>query len=244
MKKAIVRRLVSLFFSVFFASLIGFVYLTSSSDNREIAVSTYSNFSENEIVVIDAGHGGEDGGAVSISGAIESQLNLTIAQRLDAMLGLYGVNTLLLRNSDISLHSSDAQTIREKKVSDLHNRVNTIESLKDPVVISIHQNTFSNSKYRGAQVFYADTKGSHELAERMQIGLVQTLNPGSKRKVKKAEGIYLMEHIENPGILVECGFLSNSEEEAKLSDPAYQKKLCCVIAAVMAEFVQSQYANT
>lgn len=226
MKKAIVRRLVSLFFSVFFASLIGFVYLTSSSDNREIAVSTYSNFSENEIVVIDAGHGGEDGGAVSISGAIESQLNLTIAQRLDAMLGLYGVNTLLLRNSDISLHSSDAQTIREKKVSDLHNRVNTIESLKDPVVISIHQNTFSNSKYRGAQVFYANGDLSLPFAQITQDVLRQTLDPENDRKPTAVpDTVYLMNHISCRAILVECGFLSNPEEDILLQSSDYQTKL-------------------
>jgi N-acetylmuramoyl-L-alanine amidase len=82
------------------------------------------------------------------------------------------------------------------------------------------------------------------MAENLQSAIVRTLNPGSKRMVKQAEGIYLMEHIQIPGILVECGFLSNPAEEARLSDAEYQKKLCCVIAVSVADFIQSGYANT
>ena len=104
------------------------------------------------------------------------------------------------------------------------------------ILLSIHQNTFPDSRYSGAQVFYPPTEGSRELAEALQKALISTLNPGSNRQVKKAEGVYLMAHISCPGVLIECGFLSNPEEESRLRSPEYQKALCCVIAATAAEY--------
>ena len=101
--------------------------------------------------------------------------------------------------------------------------------------MSIHQNNFSDSRYSGAQVFYADTSGSRELAEALQRSFVSTLNPGSRRQIKKGEGIYLMEKIFCPGVLIECGFLSNVREEALLRSPEYQKNLCCVIASTLSQ---------
>ena len=103
-------------------------------------------------VVIDAGHGGEDGGAVSSAGTVESGLNLAIALRLDAVLALYGVDTVLLRTEDVSLHDPDAQTLREKKASDLRNRAEMVEAIPNALLVSIHQNTYAgSSRYRGAQ---------------------------------------------------------------------------------------------
>ena len=100
-------------------------------------------------------------------------------------------------------------------------------------MVSIHQNTFPDGRYRGAQVFYAPDDDSREVAGKLQTALIHTLNPGSNRKIKKADGIYLMEHITRPGVLIECGFLSNVEEEAMLRSSAYQKKLCAVIATTL-----------
>ncbi len=105
-------------------------------------------------VVIDPGHGGEDGGAVAPDGTEEADINLEIARRLNVILQFMGEETLLLRDSDISLHDPSAGTIREKKVSDIHNRVDTVNGQANAVLISIHQNFFSSSKYHGAQVFY------------------------------------------------------------------------------------------
>ena len=184
-----------------------------------------------ETVVIDAGHWGEDGGAISVSGAVESQINLAIALRLDQVLGLYGVNTVLLRDSDISLHDADASTLRQKKVSDLHNRVEAIEALEDPVVISIHQNTFPSGKYHGAQVFYANGELSLPLAQITQSMLRQVLDPGNDRKpTAVSESVYLMSHISCRAILVECGFLSNPQEDLLLQSEDYQTKLAAVLA--------------
>ena len=195
---------------------------------------------EQNRIIIDPGHGGVDGGATSCTGKLESTYNLEISLRLRDLFHLLGYPTYMIRTTDTSVYIK-GDTIAAQKMSDLKERVRIVNETENNILVSIHQNLFSDSRYSGAQVFYADTGGSRQLAETLQHSFVDTLNPGSKRKVKKAEGIYLMEHIENPGILVECGFLSNPEEENKLNDPEYQRKLCCVIATAVAEFAN---ANT
>lgn len=184
------------------------------------------------VYVIDAGHGGIDGGATSCTGILESQLNLEIALRLDDMMHLLGHDTLMIRTTDKSVYTS-GNTIASQKVSDIKQRVRTVNETENGILVSIHQNTFPDGRYRGAQVFYAPDDDSREVAGKLQTALIHTLNPGSNRKSKKADGIYLMEHITRPGVLIECGFLSNVEEEAKLRSSAYQKKLCAVIATTL-----------
>lgn len=191
-------------------------------------------------IIIDAGHGGEDGGAVSCTGVMESQLNLQIAQRLDGLLNLLGYRTNMLRNKDIALYSPDVSSYSEKKVSDLKNRVRMINTVSDAVLISIHQNNFTQSQYRGAQVFYATTDESQVFAEMTQNNLRQALDPVNKREIKTANGIYIMEHITCPGILVECGFLSNPDEEALLRDETYQKKIAVVLATSIGTFLSKK----
>lgn len=187
-------------------------------------------------VIIDAGHGGEDGGATSCTGKLEKEYNLEIAMRLNDLMHLMGLHTKMVRTTDISVYTQ-GQTIAAKKVSDLKNRVNAVNETENGLLVSIHQNTFSDGKYSGAQVFYAAEGESQELAEQLQNTFCQTLNPGSNRRCKRADGVYLMEHIEKTGILVECGFLSNVQEEAKLRSSEYQKKLSCVIAATVCNFL-------
>lgn len=188
-------------------------------------------------LIIDAGHGGEDGGAVSLSGVKESDINLAIALKLDEILGLYGVSTTLLRTDDSSLHSEDAETIHEKKVADLNYRVETIESTINAVVISIHQNTYSSPQYSGAQVFYSNHERSLPLAELAQEALIQWLNPDNTRVATAIpDSIYLMNHISCPAILVECGFLSNPEEEALLITSDYQTQVAATLATVWLQY--------
>ena len=187
-------------------------------------------------IVIDPGHGGEDGGAVSCTGRAESGYNLEIALRLRDLLHLLGYETEMTRMTDISVYTA-GETLAQKKLSDLKERLRMIQALDDPLVLSIHQNQFPDSRYHGAQVFYASTKGSEELARSLQDGLIGSLNPGSRRAAKKSTGIYLMENLDCTGVLIECGFLSNPEEEARLRTAEYQKKLCCVIAAKVAEYL-------
>lgn len=191
------------------------------------------------VIVIDPGHGGEDGGATGTKGTVESAVNLSISLRLRELLRLFGVEPHMIRETDISVHSSDATTISEKKVSDLHNRVAQINATPGALVVSVHQNFFGESKYKGAQVFYADTVMSRELAERMQEQLRVALAPENHRQAKSASSsIYLMNHINCDGILIECGFLSNEEEEAKLNTAAYQKQLVLTITSVLMQYVR------
>lgn len=187
-------------------------------------------------VIIDAGHGGIDGGATSCTGVLESNINLEIALRLNDLLHLLGYDTCMIRTTDVSIYTK-GETIAQKKASDLKERVRIVNETENALLVSIHQNNFSDGRYSGAQVFYAATEGSEPLAKALQTALVQALNPGSNRQSKKSSGVYLMEHIDCTGILVECGFLSNAAEEAKLRDPDYQKKLCCVIAATVSNFL-------
>ena len=184
------------------------------------------------LLVLDAGHGGEDGGAVSLTGVPESQINLAIVLKLRDVLGLYGVDPILLREEDVSLHDEDAKTLREKKRSDLKNRVAAIEKAEGGALISIHQNTSPRGRYHGAHVFYAPTEGSRALAEHVQSSIRTALQPGNERAVKQIPStVYIMNHITCPAILIECGFLTNPEEEALLRDEDYQRRLAAVIAA-------------
>ena len=142
----------------------------------------------------------------------------------------------MIRTTDRSVYTQ-GDTIAAKKVSDLKQRVKTVNETEDALLISIHQNTFPESRYRGAQVFYGPAGESRQLADNLQTAFIETINPGSNRKSKKADGIYLMQHIDCTGILVECGFLSNPEEEAMLRTEDYQRRICCVIGATVAEFL-------
>lgn len=183
-------------------------------------------------LVLDAGHGGEDGGAVSITGTPESRINLSIVLKLRDVLGLYGVDPILLRDKDVSLHDDSASTLREKKRSDLKNRVAAVEEVEGATLLSIHQNTYPGSRYHGAHVFYAPTDGSRTLAEHFQNSIKTALQPDNKRAVKQIpDTVYIMNHVTCPAILIECGFLTNPEEESLLRDEDYQRKLAAVIAA-------------
>ena len=190
-------------------------------------------------IVIDAGHGGVDGGAVSCTGVLESNINLEIALRLEDLLHLLGVDTVMIRRTDCSVYTK-GDTIAAKKVSDLKERVRIANSTENALLVSIHQNRFADSRYSGAQVFYADTPNSEALAKKMQSSLIHSLNTGNNRQAKKADGVYLMQHITCTGILVECGFLSNQQEEAMLRSDNYQKKLACVIASVCSDYLHSK----
>lgn len=203
------------------------------------AVTAFSeNSAARSTVIIDAGHGGVDGGAVSCTGVYESNINLEIALSLDDLMHLLGIRTIMIRDTDRSVYT-EGNTIAAKKVSDIKERLRIVNSTPNALFVSIHQNNFSDARYSGTQVFYNAQTGSKTLAEKLQTAFREKLNPANKRQVKKSSGVYLMEHINCTGVLVECGFLSNHAEEAKLRDSTYQKQMCCVIAATV-----GQYLNT
>ncbi len=194
-------------------------------------------------LVIDAGHGGEDGGAVSVSGQRESVLNLAIAGRTEALAALLGIRTVMIRSTDISVCDDGLPTIAQRKASDLRNRVKRIASVERPLLLSIHQNHFSEAKYHGAQVFYAGDEHSRFLAEQMQSDLRGALDPGNRRQCKASQGVYLMDHISCSGVLVECGFLSNSAEEQLLRSETYQKKLAMAMLRAVAVYGRADDSN-
>lgn len=201
-------------------------------------ISEHMPVEREHCIIIDAGHGGEDGGATSCTGKLESSFNLEISLRLNDLLHLLGYDTAMIRTEDVSIYTK-GETIAQKKVSDLKERVRIVNETENALLISIHQNTYPESRYSGAQVFYAKNDNSQLLAKELQSAFTSTVNQGSNRKSKKAEGIYLMEHITCTGALVECGFLSNPEEEAKLRSEEYQKQICCVIAATVSSFLSN-----
>lgn len=213
------------------------ILLVSAAGNRAVTVMAEAAPVENRrCIIIDAGHGDPDGGAVSCTGVFESGINLQISQRLQDLLRLLGYDIMMTRTTASSVYTQ-GDTIGEKKVSDLKERVRMVNGVEDGILLSIHQNHYSDSRYSGAQMFWADTEGSRELAEGLQSAFVTHLNPGSNRAAKKCQGIYLMEHVKCPAVLVECGFLSNPAEEASLRDGEYQKKICCTVACALSEFL-------
>ena len=184
-------------------------------------------------VVVDAGHGGEDGGAVAGDGTVESGLNLDIARRVRDLLTFSGVATVMTRTGEAAIYDPGSETLREKKVSDLHNRVELVNALSGSVLLSIHQNSLPSSpSTQGAQVFWNRQEGAEELAESIQLALNAALNAGHEKKAAQVpSSVYLMKEITVPGVLVECGFLSNTAETERLKDPAYQTHLAAAIAA-------------
>ena len=187
------------------------------------------------VIVIDAGHGGEDGGAISVSGIRESGINLAISLRLNDMLRFLGAQTRMIRTEDVSVYT-EGNTVAAKKVSDIKNRVAFVQDTPNAVLISIHQNYFTEEQYRGAQVFYAS--GSEDLAQALQAALIAQVDPRNHRACKPARDIYLMEHVSCPAALIECGFLSNYAEEQLLRDETYQKKLAAAIAGSLLTYLE------
>ena len=211
--------------------------LTCLGSRAVTVISQQLPIAREHCFIIDPGHGGVDGGATSCTGKLESSFNLEISLRLRDLMHFLGYQTRMIRTEDISVYT-EGETIAAKKMSDLKERVRICNETDGAILLSIHQNIYPDSRYSGAQIFHARSLGSKELAEGLQKTLISTLNPGSRRTVKQSEGVYLMEHISCPGVLIECGFLSNPEEEAKLRSAAYQKQLCCVIAATAANWIE------
>lgn len=224
---------------VYLAVCAAILILTAMGNRAVTVIATSAPAPDRHCIIIDAGHGDPDGGAVSCTGVFESSINLQISRKLSDLLRFMGYDTRMTRETDSSVYTQ-GNTIGEKKVSDLKERVRLVGEQENAILLSIHQNHYTDSRYGGAQMFWADTDGSRELAEALQKAFVTHLNPGSNRAAKKCQGIWLMEHVNCPGVLVECGFLSNPAEEAKLRDEAYQQKICCVIVCSLSEY----FSNT
>ena len=205
-------------------------------------ISAYAKDGSDTVIVIDAGHGGEDGGAVSGDGVPESGINLQIARDLEGIFRFLGMQTAMTRSGEGAVYSPEASTLREKKVSDLKNRVAQINGMAKAFVISIHQNSLpSHPKVHGAQVFYNTVAPAGPVGGTVQEALNQSINTDKPRTVTAiSSSIYLMKESRHPAILVECGFLSNTQESKILQDTAYQMRLAAAIAAGYCQFYQSE----
>lgn len=221
--------LLSALFCCFLAGLAAVLWF-----GRAPAAPVFAAQEDNPVtVVVDAGHGGEDGGAVSPDGVEESHLNLEIALRVNDLLRFAGQRTRLTRSEDVTTADPDLNTLRQRKVSDLKNRVDLVNATENAVLLSIHQNSLPSSVVtHGAQVFWNRQEGAEELAETVQDALNGSVNIRNEKHPKKIPAtIYLMKNITSPGIIVECGFLSNPEETLRLQQPEYQRKLAVAIAS-------------
>lgn len=193
---------------------------------------------ENElVVVVDAGHGGEDSGAVA-NLILEKDINLQIALKLRDMLKASGIEVKMIRESDISIYDTASGTIRERKVSDLKNRVEIVNSNKNHILVSIHQNKFEQTQYSGAQMFYSTNNSKSQLlAESIRKSITGLIQPDNKRELKEGgSDIYLLNNATVPAVIVECGFISNEEEAKNLSDEEYQKKMAFAIYCGILEY--------
>jgi len=213
-------------FCVYVLCFFSFImYSLNNSDKR--IISTANPIKENELViVVDAGHGGSDGGAVASDGTFESVLNLQIADKLNDTLSAIGFKTYMTRTDDNSI-GDRSSTIRNEKVSDIHKRMDIMNSFENCIFVSIHQNFYSGVSSWGTQVFYSGNNSESELiAQSVQSSVSETLQNDNKRMVKKSGSeIYLLYHAEKPAILIECGFMSNINELEKLKNDTYQQEI-------------------
>ncbi len=203
-------------------------------------IEAVHEISEEQIIVIDAGHGGEDPGTVGLNGKYEKNLNLEIALALGNMLSEKGYPVVYTRTEDKLLYSEDENIFGIRKISDLKNRCKIAAEYPNAIFISVHMNSYQNEKYSGLQVYYSlNNTGSRVLAEAVQKTVKKTLQPDNNRTVKAGENIYLLKNIDNVSILIECGFLSNPEECEKLSEKEYQKQLSSSIICAIIEYKEN-----
>ena len=198
---------------------------------------------KNLTVIVDAGHGGFDGGASTEDGVTEKGINLNIALYLKEYLNFFGFNVVMTRETDTSTESEGLTTIRSKKSSDLHNRMSLMEETDNAIFVSIHQNHFSSPKYKGAQVFYSPefSEQSSLLAENIQESIVYYLQKDNTRQIKPCgTSVYLIYKAIKPAVLVECGFLSNTEDAENLQNEIYQKKIALCIAIGILNYCEGQ----
>ena len=223
-----IKKYVAVFLIVFFISVFIALMVTSTA---HITLRTAAMPQKKmPHIVIDAGHGGEDGGAVSSDGVPEKEINLTIAQDADALLTFFGFDTEMTRNDDGDL-STEGDNTKQRKNSDMKKRLEIINASDDNTIISIHQNKFSDTKSHGTQVFYSpNNEKSLLLADAIKFSVKSQLQPDNERLSKPADSsIYLLKNTDNPAVIVECGFLSNKDECERLKNREYQKQMAFAV---------------
>ncbi len=209
----------------------------------KIDVAVYTNTGETDtdsrIIVLDSGHGGMDGGCSTAEGVTEKGINLNIMLSVRDMCRLYGYDVAVTRDKDISIHDSGVTGIRNQKISDMENRLELFNKFPGAVCLSIHQNTYTDPKYSGAQMFYsAANEDSERFASILQNLFSSNLQPDNIRETKLCgKELYLCYYCENTAVMAECGFLSNPDEAAKLTDKSYQQQVAYTLFTGLGKFI-------
>ncbi len=235
MKKAFVLRCISLALAL---SLLLCVQLFCVGElNSYVSAATVP---VNKTVIIDAGHGGEDVGAVARDNIFEKDLNLSVAMLIAEGLRQGGFTVVMTRETDRLLYTEAENIKGMRKIYDLKNRVKIANSYENAVFISIHMNSFSDGRYSGFTTYSGLAEGSARLASAIQSSVVNRLQPSNKRPIKPANGLYLLENSSNPAVLLECGFLTNEKELSELLKKEYQKQLSFAIIYGIIDYIENE----
>ena len=223
------------------ALLLAFVLLASGICRAFIGSEKYAaamtKENEEKLFIIDAGHGGEDSGAVGKNGRLEKELNLEIAYTVGSLLAERGYAVLYTRTEDKLLYTEEENIKGIRKISDLKNRCKIAAEYPNATFVSIHMNSYGSSKYSGLQVYFSEKNtDSRALANSIQAAVKRDVQSENNRKTKAGKGLYLLENMENVAVLIECGFLTNLTECEKLSEKEYQKQLSLAIVCGIIEY--------
>ncbi len=203
-------------FSIFFSSI------TTNNYIEPVSSTPISNHT----IILDAGHGNPDGGAVGNDGSIEAELNLEIVLKLQKLLEASNCTVILTRSDENGIYEADANTIRKQKISDMKSRAFIANNSNAEAFISIHMNKLEQEKYSGWQTFYKnEDETSKKIAHSIQLSLNHFIKKENSRTIKSISEIYLTKNVDIPLVLVECGFLSNDEENKLLQTEKYQDEL-------------------
>ena len=203
-----------------------FTFLFGKMREQEKTIQTVSLPVSGKTIVIDAGHGKPDEGAESSNGTTEAETNLKIALKLQNLLEQSGSTVILTRSDENAIYDIDSKTLKQKKISDIHNRVKIGNESQADIFVSIHLNKIPEQQYYGWQCFYKEgNEDGKKLAELIQSNLNESMQKENNRVAMKIDNIYIIKKVEIPTTIVECGFLSNPEEEKQLLDDNYQNKL-------------------
>ena len=220
------KKRITLILSGIFLSVFVFILTTGNAEEQNKYISTVSLPASGKTIVIDAGHGVPDEGAQSSNGTTEAETNLKIALKLQNLLEQSGCTVILTRSDENAIYDIDSKTLKQKKISDIKNRVKIGNESSADIFVSIHLNKIPQSQYDGWQTFYKEgSQDGAKLAKSIQENLNKTIQKENNRIAKTIDKVYIIKHVEIPITIVECGFLSNPEEEKKLLQDDYQNKL-------------------
>lgn len=220
------KKRITLILSGIFLSVFVFILTTGNDEEQNKYISTVSLPASGKTIVIDAGHGVPDEGAQSSNGTTEAETNLKIALKLQNLLEQSGCTVILTRSDENAIYDIDSKTLKQKKISDIKNRVKIGNESSADIFVSIHLNKIPQSQYDGWQTFYKEgSEDGARLAKTIQENLNKTIQKENNRIAKTIDKIYIIKHVEIPTTIVECGFLSNPDEEKLLLEDEYQNKL-------------------